>query len=71
METTLADMGVKRTYINNTAPVSIVTAAEAEKWDYTLTDAQKQEMAYDLYLFIYKNRDKLSYRDAWALFYDE
>ena len=71
METELANMGVKRIYIDNNKPTSIVTAAEAAEWDYTLSDVQKQKMAYNLYKFIYDNKDKLSYRDAWALFYDE
>lgn len=72
MESSLADMGVKRYYLDNSGDaVAMVDAEAAKNWDYTLSDEQKQRMAYNLYLYIYENKDLLSYRDAWAMFYDE
>lgn len=72
MEETLANIGVKRYYLDNGGDaVMMVNADAAKEWDYTLSDEQKQRMAYNLYLYIYENKDKISYRDAWAMFFDE
>ncbi len=72
LEKDLKDMGVTRLYLSNAKnSPSLVTADEAAKWDYTLTDAQKQELTYKLYEYIGAHKDVISYRDAWAMFYDE
>ena len=72
LEKDVKDMGVTRLYLSNAKnSPALVTADEAAKWDYTITDAQKHEMAYKLYEYIDAHKDVISYRDAWALFYDE
>ena len=72
LEKDVKDMGVTRLYLSNAKnSPSLVTADEAAKWDYTITDSQKHEMAYKLYEYIDAHKDVISYRDAWALFYDE
>ena len=72
LEKDIKDMGVKRVYLDNAHNTpSLVTVDEASKWDYSLSDELKHKMAYKLYEYIDKHKSEISYRDAWAMFYDE
>ncbi len=72
LEKDVKELGAKRLYLSNVNNTpALVSADEAAKWDYTLTDEQKQKMTYTLYQYIYKNKDAISYRDAWSMFFDE
>lgn len=72
LEKEIKDMGVKRVYLDNAHNTpSIVTVDEAAKWDYSISDELKHKMTYTLFEYIEKHKDEISYRDAWAMFYDE
>ncbi len=72
LEKDVKDLGAKRIYLSNAQNTSsVVTAEEAAKWDYSISDELKYKMAFKLYEYIDQHRSEISYRDAWALFYDD
>ncbi len=71
LEKEVKDMGVKRIYLSNAQNVpTLVTAEEASKWDYSISDELKHKMAWNLYEYIKAHKDQLSYRDAWSMYYN-
>ena len=69
------NIGTRRYYLENAgnSQTGVVSASEALKWDYNVTDTLKAEMTALVYDYlIQKHEEKtISPRDLWAIIFDE
>ena len=69
------NIGTHRYYLENAGnnSVGLVSASEALKWDYSISDELKQEMTTLVYDYLINCREAktITPRDLWAILFDE
>lgn len=69
------NIGTRRYYLENAGNTSVgaISASEALKWDYSISDELKAEMTSMVYDYLLNCRDAqtITPRDMWAMIFDE
>lgn len=69
------NVGTRRFYLENVGNTAVgaVSASEALKWEYNVTDELKSELTSVVYDYLVKCHDEktISPRDLWAIIFDE